>query len=736
MTENNDLFLTYKEEYREALEHCNQALLMLVSDPDDGVSLKSASRQLQHIKGFANRMRAPRLGQLAHIVEDVLEGVDSGRLTFDEDLADILFKGMDLFVHYLRARDIPSEETAKFLNQIEPLVFIAMDEESAEREMEALLPDFVASARDNVEGMSRGLACLEKDSSDTDVLQEVYRHAHSLKGSSLTMGFKRMGRLAHRMEDVLRSLQKGQLRVTRKVCAALFEANDALSVMLDTLAVGKRMKVGAADRVAGLSDLVNGFKHENKVRELEPAKGAVQERAAKEPSVETVPTIPPMDTVRVHTAKLDELANLASEAFIAQNRLTHRIDALVRICDRWQRVRQEVETSLHLAEAWTKGEMSSISEIVEIGDSLGEAGRRLQEAAEDSGRHIEALQHHSMRIRLLPLALVFNTLPRVVRNLSRQFGKQVNFEMEGAKTTIDKRMLEQIGDPLIHLLRNALVHGIEAPDVRRQSGKPGTGTIYLQARQERGKVLLTLKDDGLGIDPQRLKQVAIDNGFVSQSEIAGWTATQLLELIFLPGFSTSARVTDVSGRGLGMDVVRTNIERLKGQVEIFSEFGTGSTVIMSLPLTLATMNALMIRCGGDILAIPSSSVERALHVCKSAIAPFGSEDAILHQGQLLPVRNLAADLGWDERNRDPLEPGRATLVVLQSGDRRTGFVVDDILGQEEIVTKTLGSHLQEVSFAAGATILGTGEVALILDVPHLLRQEQGARGKRTAGSRQ
>jgi two-component system chemotaxis sensor kinase CheA len=599
--------------------------------------------------------------------------------------------------------------------------------------MEPLLPDFIASARDNLDNINRGLLNLEKEPSDRELLQGVYRSAHSLKGSALTMGFVRMGGLAHQMEDVLREMQKGQIRVAGDLCDALFEANDTLSLMLDTLAVTKRMKVDVGPNVKRLAGLLASAQNIEECSEPEPLKGEKHFRATAERSIDTRPTIPPMDTVRVSTAKLDELANLAGEACIAQNRLASEIDSLMRISDRWQRLKREENLSIRLAETCSENKISPSSELAELGDSLDKASRRLKEAAENASRHIKTLQHRSMETRMLPLSLIFDTLPRVVRDLSRQFSKQVDFEVEGAETIIDKLVLEQIGDPLIHLLRNALDHGIEVPEVRRRSGKSETGRIHLHAKQERGRVIVSLRDDGRGINHHRLKEVAIDKGIVDEKEIEGWNVAQLMELVFFPGLSTSGLVSDISGRGVGLDVVRTNVERLRGQIEVTSRMGKGTNFIMSLPLTLATAHALLIDCAGETLAIPISAVAKSLQVCRNEIRPVPGGHAILHRGDMIPLRSLAAALGWDEPAEDPLDVVRPMLVILQSGERRAGFVVEDIFGEQEIVTRDLGAHLQEVSYVAGATLLGSGEVALILDVPQLFWQQQGARAC-TAGS--
>jgi two-component system chemotaxis sensor kinase CheA len=715
MSEDTDLFLTLKDDYREALEQYNDALLSLETSPEDRVSLEQASRQLHNIKGFANRMGAPTLGQLAHIFEDVLGAVTEGRLPFYESLANLFFAGLDVFVHYLRTRAVDAGKVADLVAEAEPLLFTAVDEEITPEDMEPLLPDFIAAARDNIEAINRGLFILEKEPANSDGLQEVYRNAHSLKGSAMTMGFERMGKLAHHMEDVLRALQKNHLPAAKEVCDALYETNDALTVMLDTLAASKRIKVDAESTMARLANLLPGLKSTPHIIET-PA------RSSAEPAAVIESGLPAMDTVRVPTAKLDELVNLAAEAAVAQIHLASEISRFDQLRDRWQQLRFQETGVLQTADTRRRGEREAglVSQISELADSLEEMSRSLQEAAESAGRHVETLQRRSMEIRMLPLALVLNTMPRAVRDLSRQFGKKVNFIVEGEGTTIDKRILEQLGDPLIHLLRNALDHGLETPEERARADKPPTGTIRLQAKQEGGKVLLILEDDGRGIDPEMLKKSAIDKGLVDRREIAAWTQGQLLELIFLPGLSTSGFVTDVSGRGVGMDVVRANVERLKGLVEVTSEVGKGTTFTISLPLTLATVHALLVNCAGEILAIPTFSVSKSFHIPLQELKSIQGRRAIVHQGEILPVRSLALTLGWSERNGDLAAQDKAVAVLLQAGERKVSFIVDDIVGEREIVSKDLGSHLKKVDYIAGATILGSGEVSLILDVPQLL----------------
>ncbi|HVO83418.1 MAG TPA: hybrid sensor histidine kinase/response regulator [Syntrophobacteria bacterium] len=714
MPDETDLFLALKEDYQEALERLNEALLLLESEPENRDALGAATRQLHNIKGFANRMGAPKLGQMAHILEDLLAGALGGRFPVGDDLADLLFRGLDLFVHYLRSRDVPTDQVARLVEESEGLLFPAGEREGVGEDVQKLLPDFVAAARENVAAINQGLFKLEHDPADRDTLQEVYRHAHSLKGSALTMGFERMGKLAHRMEDVLRACQDGSLPVTSDICDALVETNDALSTMLETVAASKRMKLNVEGTIAQLERFLS---------KLRPGDARRPRKAIPpEPVVTPAVPVPAIDTVRVPIGKLDDLVNLAGEAAIGHTRLATAVEDLARLRERWRRfrAREDLRGRGNGGDGLKAG--VAAEELFALGRDLEETSRELEEAAESTGRLIENLQHRSMEIRMLPLAIVFGTLPKAVRDLSRQFGKRVDFLLEGTETIIDKRILEQIGDPLIHLLRNALDHGIETPEERRQLGKPEVGTLLLRARHDGSKVVLTLEDDGRGIDPELLKETALRRGFLDKREADLWSESQLYDLVFLPGFSTSPIVTDISGRGMGLDVVRTNVEKLKGQVQVTSRLGTGARFVISLPLTLATIQALMIRCAGEIFAVPMFSVAKTLQLAREAITPIQGKLAIVEEEEVIPVRSLATALGWQE-DEEVQRNARLMLVVLQAGERKTAFVVEDILGGREIVTKELGGHLHQVRYLAGATILGSGQVALILDVPTLVWQD-------------
>jgi len=339
-----------------------------------------------------------------------------------------------------------------------------------------------------------------------------------------------------------------------------------------------------------------------------------------------------------------------------------------------------------------------------------------------------------MEIRMLPLSMVFNTFPRSVRDLARQCGKDIQLIVSGEQTEMDKGMLQLISDPLTHLIRNAVDHGIESPDERIAAGKPARGTIRLQAEHRGNRVVIQVMDDGRGIDPDILRDVALQRQLLDEEEVDRLSASDLLDLIFQPGFSTAEMVTDVSGRGVGMDVVQTHVKQLKGTVSVSSEVGKGTTVTIELPLTLALIRALLVRVSGRTVALPTASVARTLWVPQGQIQSADGRDVIYTEGQTVPLSRLDVVLGWEADVRGPSSDGAWPTVILGPPERRTAFIVDELLNELEIVVKSLGSHLKKVPNVSGATILGNGDLVPILDVSEVVAVARtGVRAQRLTG---
>ncbi len=386
-------------------------------------------------------------------------------------------------------------------------------------------------------------------------------------------------------------------------------------------------------------------------------------------------------SVRIDVERLDALMNLVGELVIDRTRLTQ------------------------LASRLSGG--GSDSELLE---NLSETVQRL-------GRIADELQDQIMKSRMLPIENVFNRFPRMVRDLAQKAGKEVEFIIEGKETELDRSVIEEIGDPLIHLLRNAIDHGIEPPDERAQVGKPRTGRVHLSASHEENYIVIRVSDDGRGIDPDVIRASAVNKGIISAEAAERLSPTDARYLIFAPGFSTAAQVTDVSGRGVGMDIVKTNIERLNGSVAIASEPGKRTEFIVKLPLTLAIIQALLVKLANETFAVPIAAVTETLRLDPNAVTWALGNQCIQLRGTILPLLSLREAFA-----APPAETDEAGYVVaVRMGDRHVGFVVDELVGEQEIVIKSLGKVLSEVSGVAGATILGDGHVALIADVQSLVR---------------
>ncbi|MGB9792889.1 MAG: chemotaxis protein CheA, partial [Thermacetogeniaceae bacterium] len=341
----------------------------------------------------------------------------------------------------------------------------------------------------------------------------------------------------------------------------------------------------------------------------------------------------------------------------------------------------------------------------------------LLEAIEQMGRLTTDLQNIVMKVRMVPIKQVFNRFPRMVRDLSRELNKDVRFIIEGQDTELDRTVIDEIGDPLVHLIRNALDHGIENPDERIKAGKERTAMLRLAARQDGNNVVIEVEDDGRGIDIEKIRKKAVENGLLTEKEAEDAGEDELLKLIFQPGFSTADAITDLSGRGVGMDVVKSKIESLNGSISIETRKNIGTKVSISLPLTLAIIQALLVSVGKEQYAIPLSSIDETTFILPEDIKTVKNQEVMLLRGTVLPLLRLEKllDVPTDGRNNEEL-----FVVVVRKGERRFGLVVDQLVGQQEIVIKSLGQLLNGIRGIAGATILGNGQVSLILDVNSLV----------------
>ena len=628
---------------------------------------------------------------------------------------------------------------------------------------------FIAEAEEHIANLESGLLRLEQGG-DGAVIAELFRSAHTLKGSAGAAGLAGMSQLAHAMENLLDQVRNGTKAVTAELIDALLMGVDFLRAMVVALRQNTPLP-DAAPLIRQLTALAQQTPNALQRDELAapsqratevivtlnifikpecpmPAARAFQAYLAMSRYGEVVSLEPPVSEIQAGRAKyrLDAQVRFPDEAALAElERELSRFDDVVVEMQRQQegqRVR-EIVVPPSAAETPTAAptELQSVRVSVEqmdallnlVGELVIERARlergvrrvtefhgngiaeELQGVTERISRIVGQLQEALTRTRMVPLSVVFGRFPRLVRELARSMGKRVQLRIEGEDTEIDRALVEKLNECLVHLVRNALDHGIEPPDERIASGKPPEGVVELMASQSEGSVIVVVRDDGRGIDPDKVRRKAVERGWLSEEQAAALSDDDALRLIFRPGFSTKEQVSEVSGRGVGMDVVKNALEQIGGTVDIQSTVGGGTTVTLRLPLTLAIIPALLVRVAGRLFALPMHSVAEVLDLRRETVQVIGQGERVLMlRGEPLPLWSLAHLLGATNGQKE------TTAVIVRQRDRGVAVSVEGVEGKDEIVIKPLGFPLHTLRTFLGATILGDGSVALIVDLNGVL----------------
>lgn len=544
--------------------------------------------------------------------------------------------------------------------------------------------------------MESALLELDVASPDPEIINTIFRGAHSIKGGAGMFSFAEIASLTHTLETLLDELRSGRAAVSQDACDLLLRSVDLLREMLRATRDGQALD---SERVAalrlGLEALVAGQACTSPRPRDGDTDGSPRPRVAAEapagepPRPASAPTAADAagdsGSIRVGVRKIDELINTVGEIVITQ------------------------------------------SMLAQLGLQMqGPAAERLRTGLAQLERNVRELHEGVMRVRMLPIGFAFSRFPRMVRDLAQRLGKQIELRVSGEQTELDKTVLERIGDPLVHLVRNCIDHGIERPEERIQRGKPPAGTVRLDAFHRGSAIIIEISDDGRGLDRDRILAKARSRGLLGPADAPADAA--LYDLIFLPGFSTVEQTTDLSGRGVGMDVVRGNVKALGGKIEIHSEPGRGCRFVITLPLTLAIVEGQSVRVGGNTFVVPLVSIVESLQLKSAAVTRLtGAGEVFAFRGDYVPLVRLHRLFGIEPRAQR-LHDG---LVVVAEGDgRRVGLFVDDLRGQQQVVIKSLESNYGTVSGFSGATIMGDGSVALILDVPDLIRRICGREASR------
>ena len=545
-----------------------------------------------------------------------------------------------------------------------------------------LVADFVLESREHLATIEAQALTLERDPSDGEALNSAFRGFHTMKGLAGFLELWDIQELAHEVEAVLDRARNGQLVITPPAIDVILQAADHLRRWLNHIETGLAGQTATppardADLLARISAICSGPAESSRAVELATLAAAVDDTAAAPFAAAAPPATSPRQTqamsVKVDTVKLDALVDMAGELVIAESLVRHDEDLSANKSQRFQR---------------------KLAQLTRI-------------TAE--------LQKTAMAMRLVPVGPVFRRMARLVRDLARQFGKRVDMEALGGEIELDRTIVEELADPLMHMVRNALDHGIETPQQREERGKPATARLVLRAHHQGGQVVIEIADDGRGLDRARIQAKAIERGLISSGE--GLSDTEVYNLIFQPGFTTAAQVTNVSGRGVGMDVVRRHVEKLRGRIEIRSTPGIGTSFLVKVPLTLAIIDGLVVGVGRERYIVPLFAVREMFRPGEDSVWTVQQRaEMALVRGALLPVLRLYRKFGLTPQSEDPRQ---SVLVVAEVEGQRFCLLVDELIGKQEVVIKSLGEVFSRVPGIAGGAIMGDGRVGLILDLEKL-----------------
>lgn len=680
------------DETKEHLESLSEQILSLEKDPNDKDTINEIFRAAHSLKGMAGTMGFKRMQRLTHDMEDVFSEIRNDKMNVSAELIDILFKGLDALEDYLATIQETADEGTKTNDDIiEALNKFLKNEGVVEQETKS--EDSSANVVDiKSEDSSTKTECsLKLEEHEINAINsainsgfDVYEIKVSveetcvLKAARAFLVFKALEELGQILKSVplVNEIEEEKFDHEFTVVFMTEESIDKVISEIKNVSEIKDATFVQLDIIEEPEEVVKEEKIEE-VKKETPKKEDSKASSKKTEDNKSGQKHVVSKTIRVDIEKLDVLMNLVSELIIAKNGL------------------------VSLSGAESKGtDSASVHEQIEY---LERVTTNLHESV--------------MKVRMVPIESVVNRFPRMIRDTSKKLNKKMQLTMSGEETELDRTVIDEIGDPLMHLLRNSADHGIEANDVRVANGKPEIGNISLNAFQDGNNVIIEVKDDGGGINTEKVLNSAIEKGVVTEEEGASMTDKEIIDLLFRPSFSTAKEVTDISGRGVGLDVVKSKIEGLGGDIEVKSVLGEGSTFTIRLPLTLAIIQALMIELADEKYAIPLGNIQTIEDISVDEIKYVQAKEVIYLRGIVIPIIRLDSVL--DIPDRDEVSD-RLTVVIVSKGNNLAGIVVDKLIGQQEIVIKSIGKYIHNHKVIGGATILGDGEVALILDVNALV----------------
>jgi len=687
MGEFNEYLSVFIDESKEYVQLLNESLLELEKNTSDMEQINRAFRALHTLKGMAGTMGFEVLAKLCHRMESYLDGARSSKIKISSNELDFLFAGLDMIDKMIQ--NIVNNGTDEIPDDVNSLASIferiAAGEKveskstiSAEKQAEKKDDNFgnfkkLSEERRNKEATPQ----VGSDSFASEIIRDVLDEANKRKipAYNVVINLQEGTQLkSARMYMVFHTLEELGVDIIKSIPSVEDIEAEKFDLTVELMCVGNVSQEKIYEKIMKISEIKSVIVRpiEEKERVIESNENEEQSTDNGKQKGEEQKKTKITQTVRVDIEKLDTLMNLMGELVIARSRIA---DILKKY------------------------------NIKEVDESLAQLSRITLD-----------LQNVVMKVRMVPIEFVFNRFPRMVRDLSRSLNKEINFVMEGEETELDRTFVEVIGDPLVHLIRNAIDHGIETKEERISNGKTPIGTVKISARHEGNNVVIEVEDDGRGMNREKIMRKAIEKGLITEERAIGMPDEKIFEYVFLPGFSTKDEVSELSGRGVGMDVVKSTVDSLNGTVSLESKLGKGTKVTIRLPLTLAIIQALLIKVNKYVYAIPISIIDSTLNISSKDIRVVQNEEVIVIRGEVIPLVKLWRVFGMEHEET----PKEMNVVVVKAGVRKYGLTVDTLIGQEDIVIKSLGKIFSDVKIFSGGATLGDGSIALILDVMNII----------------
>ncbi len=680
-----DVYLSvFLEEARENVQNLNDSLLSLENDKENLEILNEIFRIMHTLKGMAGTLGFDELAKMCHSMENTLDNIRNEKIKIDDDIVDLLFKGLDALDDSLsdiqnggKGHTDSVEETNKqFENLLKEGKVVKNSEEKEEPEEKN---DEVEPAQEKkVENLSDGAFFIDMDHETKETMKKVNQKAQEddlkfyfvkvILKEGVQLKLARAFMVVHKFEEL-----KSEIVYSNPTSEEIEEEKFDRELVFGIISNQTKDKLVSSIKTVSEVEAVLIEEYNEKLFEKEEVEEKKDNKPEKDNNDKSSKRkVKTTQSIRVDIKKLDELMNLMAELVISRSRILETLKKY---------------------------------SIKEVDESLSQLSRITLD-----------LQNIVMKVRMVPVSFVFNRYPRLVRDISKDLKKEINLIIEGEDTELDRTVADEIGDPLIHLIRNSLDHGIESPEKRIAKGKPKTGTIRLSARHEGNGVIIEIEDDGKGLDREQILNIAINRGVIDQQKAQSLSDEEVFGLIFESGFSTKEKATELSGRGVGMDVVKSTVEGLNGTVSIESEKGKGTKVTIRLPLTLAIIEALLITVNKQVYAIPIANIDTTQKISDGELKEVQDREVFMLRGEVIPIVRLREIFEYEKKKNDEQE----NIVIIKVGNKKFGVIVDKLLGQDDIVIKSLGSLLTDVKEFSGGAILGDGSIALILDVASLI----------------